>query len=74
MAYVEPLYDNSLTSADKEDIRAMYRNCLNKKKQIGILAELYLVNKETITQILGLDKMPGPKGRRSMRRKKGRST
>ncbi len=74
MAYAEPLYDNSLTSTDKEDIRMMYRNCLNKKKQISILADLYLVNKEAIAQILGLDKMPGKKGRSSMRQKKGEST
>lgn len=74
MAYAGKCFDNSLTAADVEDIKIMYRDCLNKKKQISILADLYLVNKEAIAQILGLDKMPGKKGRSSMRQKKGEST
>lgn len=74
MAYAGKCFDNSLTDADVEDIKIMYRDCLNKKKQVGILAELYLVNKETIAQILGLDKIPGKKSCGSMRRKKGKST
>ena len=74
MAYAGKCIDTSLTAADVEDIKIMYRDCLNKKKQVGILAELYLVNKETIAQILGLDKIPCKKSCGSMRRKKGKST
>ncbi len=39
------MIDNSLTAADVEDIKIMYRDCKYKRQQIHILAEMYLVSK-----------------------------
>lgn len=52
------MIDNSLTAADVEDIKIMYRDCKYKRQQIHILAEMYLVSQETIVQVLGLDVLP----------------
>ena len=56
--------DNSLTAADVEDIKIMYRDCKYKRQQIHILAEMYLVSQETIV-------LPGGRGYRKGTKKHG---
>lgn len=41
------------TAAEKADIQAMYRAAKNKRKQIGILAQLNACSKAEIIQVLG---------------------
>ena len=70
--YAEYEYDNSLSPADVEDIRILYRDCKYKKRQIGILADLYLVGRKTILLALGLEQEPKATGKeRSGTGKKG---
>ena len=71
MAYAGKCFDNSLTAADVEDIKIMYRDCKYKRHQIHILAEMYLVSQETIVQVLGLDVLPGGRGYRRGTKKQG---
>ena len=40
----------------------MYRDAKYKRQQIGILSEMYLVIKDTIAQVLGLEALPGGRG------------
>lgn len=54
--------EHRLTQADMEEIRVMYRDAKYKRQQIGILSEMYLVSKDTIAQVLGLDALPGGRG------------
>lgn len=51
--------EHCLTQADVEEIRVMYRDAKYKRQQIGILSEMYLVSKDTIAQVLGLEALPG---------------
>lgn len=43
-----------LNNEDKDFVRMLYRQAKKKKKQIGVLAELYACNKEQIEEVLGL--------------------
>ena len=54
--------ENCLTQAEMEEIRVMYRDAKYKRQQIGILSEMYLVSKDTIAQVLGLEALPGGRG------------
>lgn len=54
--------EHRLTQAEIEDIKVMYRDAKYKRQQIGILSEMYLVSKDTIAQVLGLDALPGGRG------------
>ena len=74
IAYAGKYFDNSLTAADVEDIKIMYRDCKYKRQQIHILAEMYLVSQETIVQVLGLDVLPGGRGYQKGPKKCRRST
>ena len=49
-----------MTEQDKIDIRRIYRDSKDKRKEVGILAECYATSKETIREILGVEK-PGKK-------------
>ena len=61
--YAEYEYDNSLSPADVEDIRTLYRDCRYKRRQIGILADLYLASRPVIMQVLGLEQEPETVGK-----------
>lgn len=74
MAYAGKCIDTSLTAADVENIKIMYRDCKYKRQQIHILAEMYLVSQETIVQALGLDVLPGGRGYKKGQKKCKRST
>ena len=54
--------EHRLKQEDMEEIRVMYRDAKYKRQQIGILSEMYLVSKDTIAQVLGLEAMPGGQG------------
>ena len=41
-----------ITQSDKNEILMMYRQAANRRKQISILADLYLCTKQEITEIL----------------------
>lgn len=41
-----------MTAAEKNEIVMMYRQAANRRKQISILADLYLCTKQEITEIL----------------------
>ena len=51
-----------LRQADREESWVMYRDAKYKRQQIGILSEMYLVSKDTIAQVLGLEALPGGRG------------
>lgn len=70
--YAEYEYNNSLSPADIEDIRVLYKECRYKKRQIGILADLYLVSKQTILQALGLEQEPKATGKEKIGNRKTR--
>lgn len=44
-----------LNDFDKAEIRVQYRDAADKRKQIGILADLYACSKEDILNALDLD-------------------
>lgn len=48
-----------MTEAQKGEIRTLYRQSKNKRRQIGILADLYLCTRDEIREVLGL-LPPGP--------------
>ena len=55
-----------LSSAEIFEIRKSYRNAIDPKKQIGILAELYDTSKSEICQALEIKPKPRKKGKTPM--------
>lgn len=43
-----------LTNKDLEDIRNLYKYAKNKREQIAIICDLYLLKKSTVQRVLGL--------------------
>lgn len=50
-----------LTRQEKIECRMLYRDALNKRKQVTILCQLYDVDRETMCKALGIDFKPRPK-------------
>lgn len=48
-----------MTEAQKSEIKTLYRESKDKRKQVGILADLYCCTKDDIRKVLGL-LPPGP--------------
>ena len=55
------LEQKTLTEDEKAEIRRAYRLAKDKERQVGILCDLYLQERETILQVLGLERKKRPK-------------
>ena len=47
-----------LSEEEKSEMRVLYRQAANRRRQIEILAQLYAAPKEDVLEALGLDDLP----------------